>query len=194
VIALSPRSSVSIALARTEEDRRAAFALRYEVFTEEQGDERYADAREKTFKDELDTPHAIIFVAKNPDNDVVGTIRLTSRSRQAFIGDFAYGFPVLAGLMQLPCAVLTPQCCVIGRGVVRRDYRGGRTFHDLLKICENHAKAEGNLALIAVVGEHNFSMSLLLKHDGWRPYPVSSSRRGWKGFHLFKDLRSLNDG
>lgn len=67
---------IEIKLATTEAERHQAYHLRYQVFTREFGDERYADHVNEEFRDEDDGEQSHLVIAVAGDQ-VVGTFRVS---------------------------------------------------------------------------------------------------------------------
>ena len=57
------KEQITIRVAETEAEKLAAYQLRYQVFSEELGDERYANHESKEFRDSDDVESSVLFIA-----------------------------------------------------------------------------------------------------------------------------------
>jgi N-acyl-L-homoserine lactone synthetase len=95
-------AGVSIVLADAEQ-RAAAHRLRYDVFTREMGDERYADHRRRVFVDESDEDLANPLLVALAGGDVVGSLRILPRRGRPVRHEHLSRFESLAATLALTC-------------------------------------------------------------------------------------------
>lgn len=189
---MTSRQTFHVSRANSEASRLEAYRLRYRVVCEERGDYRHADHAGKIFRDPIDGDQTSLFVAEDAEGKIVGTLRLTLRRDQAFIAELAHAFPILARVLGMTCAEMYRQVGFIERGVVSKAFRGSGVFTELLIACESEAVRSNQVALVAIVDVRNIGMIKLLMRHGWNTYPVTSTRRGWRGQHLYKDIRTAS--
>jgi hypothetical protein len=117
-----------IQLAETDEEKRAVYRLRYDVYVEEMG--RYhgiADHRERTFSEPEDAHSRIFYAAV--DGDVVATARMTWGGDGSFSARQTEHYQIEPFL-----AELAPDKIAVGeRAMVRPELRGSSIFPDLIQ-------------------------------------------------------------
>jgi len=90
-----------VKVADTLEERQSAYKLRYEVFSEEQNDNRYANHDRKEWADKDDTLGSTVFIAVSTTGETIGTIRYTPFQDRDIIAANLYDLPLLASLTNL---------------------------------------------------------------------------------------------
>ena len=132
--------SIVVATADTPKDIESALRLRYEVFTVEASDTRYANHVTRTYSDPTDTQRAKIVIARD-GGTTVGTLRLTFRADGPFIANALYRFPlILCEPVTHPGANLTA-IALVDRVVVHRSCRGRGILPRMLEHAVEHGSA-----------------------------------------------------
>ena len=183
--------SIVIKVAESEIERRQVYQLRYEVFTLELNDQRYADHEAKEFKDSDDVDGSILIVAKF-ENRVIGSVRLKPLKIRNFIGVEDYGFEQLAEFLAIETDQLLPIVGVLDRFVFVKDFRKGRAlYRRLLDEWDNQAANCGVRVVVGAVNAGNSRLRNFYKRFlGYNEYPVVRTRDG-KQFQCV--YRLLND-
>lgn len=117
------RRSLSVSLAHSEDDVRAAQALRYKVFAEEMGARLVC--REPGLDADLFDPYCDhLLVRDDETNEIVGTYRILSPSQARKLG--TYYSETEFDLVRLQH--IRPGTVEVGRSCVHPDYRSGATI------------------------------------------------------------------
>ena len=171
--------SIVIKVAESEIEKREAYQLRYEVFTIELNDQRYADHELREFRDSDDVDGSILIIAKS-DNQVIGSVRLKPLKFRNFIGVDDYGFERLAEFLGIEEEQLLSSVAVLDRFVFAKDFRRGRTLYQkLLEEWDNQAARYGVKILVGAVKAQNVRLRNFYKRSlGYKEYPVVSTRDG----------------
>jgi len=183
--------SIVIKVAESEIEKRKAYQLRYEVFSVELNDQRYANHDLKEFKDSDDVDGSILIIAMFEDR-VVGSVRLKPLKFRNFIGVEDYGFEKLAAFLELETEQLMHVVAVLDRFVFAKDFRKGRALYKrLLDEWDYQATNRGVEVLVgAVKAENERLRNFYEKFLGYKEYPVIGTRDGT----LFQCVyRLLND-
>ena len=165
-----------------------AYHLRYQVFSEEMKDHRYADHANRVWRDEDDIPASQVVVAIDSSGGVVGTARLTPLRLHKFIGYEVYGFDVLARLLEISEEEVRAQVARLDRVVVSKPWRGRRVVHKLVSSVEDLAWNCGSTIVVGVPGAGNRRSRVTFQRLGYRDYPVSAEYRGFIAQLIYKRL------
>lgn len=123
-----PSPEFSVRLAETEEDLRAAQALRYEVFVSELGgDGELVDHDAGLERDRFDPYFDHMLLTDTASGQVVGVYRLLTSDRAAEIGQFYSE----AEYDLSPLKASGRRLLELGRSCLHRDYRGGAGMYHL---------------------------------------------------------------
>ena len=166
--------SLVIKVAKTNEEKRGAYRLRYDVFTRELNDGRYADHDLQEFRDSDDVEGAFVFIALEKAN-VVGTFRLKPLGNMEVIGVEAYGIPTLAKQLGVSLDSLRKTLAVIDRFTVSSDYRGKSLFKQLFSFVEAFAVERGVCTLVGAA-ESKRAVALYMRALGCSKYSVVGTR------------------
>jgi GNAT superfamily N-acetyltransferase len=179
--------SIVVATADTPKDIESALRLRYEVFTVEASDTRYANHVTRTYSDPTDTQRAKIVIARD-GGTTVGTLRLTFRADGPFIADALYRFPlILCEPVTHPGANLTA-IALVDRVVVHRSCRGRGILPRMLEHAVELARARGCTYMVMAVAAASARMQSILDVRGWFSYHVSDPANGWTGRHFYQRI------
>jgi N-acyl-L-homoserine lactone synthetase len=181
---------VDILVARTSEHLNAAYKLRYEVFTLEQGRQDYADHHLEAWVDPLDRPQTSIIVAV-ADGEVIGTMRFVPRSTGEFLKEESYQLHLLSVPLGMATEELKERLGLIDRGVVRKDSRGRGLNRLMLVACQAEASNMGCMAVIGTTADARMLSSLL--GLGWRQYGESRKRWGDDSECCYKNLQEIGE-
>ena len=183
--------SIVIKVAESEIEKREAYQLRYEVFTIELNDQRYADHELREFRDSDDVDGSILIIAKS-DNQVIGSVRLKPLKFRNFIGVDDYGFERLAEFLGIEEEQLLSSVAVLDRFVFAKDFRRGRALYQkLLDELDSQSVNYGVRVLVGAVKAENARLKNFYKRFlGYKEYPVIGTREGVQ-FQCF--FRMLND-
>ena len=138
-----PAHRLTIQLARTEEQIRAAQALRYKVFAEEMGAQ--LSGREPGLDQDLFDPYCEHLIALDDDTgEVIGTYRILPPQQAKCLG--SYYSDTEFDLTRL--ASLRSQLVEVGRSCVHPDYRTGATIALLWSGLANYMHESGHQYLM----------------------------------------------
>ncbi len=123
-----PSSEFSVRLAETDEDLRAAQALRYKVFVSELGgDGDLVDHEAGLERDRFDPYFDHMLLTDTQTGEVVGVYRLLTDERASEIGEFYSE----AEYDLAPLKSSGRKLLELGRSCLHRDYRGGAGMYHL---------------------------------------------------------------
>jgi GNAT superfamily N-acetyltransferase len=165
-----------------------AFQLRYEVFSEEMQDHRYANHKSREWRDEDDIQASTILVAVDSSENVIATARLTPLPLHEFIGHEAYGFDKLAALLEMRVDDLRLVVARLDRVVVSKLWRGRRVINKLISDLEQIALERGFTIIVGLVGVGNRRSIVMFGSLGYKEYPVVAEYRGFTAQMLYKKL------
>ena len=187
-------SPYTIRLATTQADRDAAFRLRYEVFTAELGDDRYADHEKRLFLDCDDDARNHLLIAELDDGTVIGTVRLTLLKDCRFIGYDAYGWDQLATVLGITLDALLPRVARLDRGAVAKPWRRtgilGAFQPSYFSICYR----EGCDTLVGTIEVHNDGMRKAMASFGWSESGTIETFNGLTAQVIYRQLPSTTTG
>ena len=179
-----------VALDRDDNDRHAVYRLRYEVFTKEGGDERYADHERQFFIDQDDGPQSRLVIAWDDDGQAIGTMRLTVLREHAFIANDCYGFEVLADLLSMNLEELRQRVIRGDRSVIASASRGQGVLEHLQNAGEEYAASRGCDIL---VGSYRTDADERARRawnkQGWLEYPFIGNYNGYVAKLIYKQLK-----
>ena len=132
----------------------AAFRLRYEVFTEEQGDARYADHEQRMCCDALDNEQSQLLLAVTAEG-IVGTSRLSFRSAGPFLSDESYRWDLFALELRETVHNLISSVALWDRGAVLPAFRRSGILSSMEQNVTSEARENGCCAVVAVVHSYN---------------------------------------
>ena len=166
---------IAFQVAESESDRKAAYRLRYEVFTIEEADQRYANHDTEEYKDSDDVDESVLFVAKSNDR-VVGTARLKILSRREFIAVEQYHLSDLAARLKEDLSDISKKLGCMDRLVVSKTMRGGSVAKGLADAGERFGKT---LQIKYMVGNYKIdktTVGMLYSALGYQKYAVGTYR------------------
>ena len=167
------KEQITIRVAETEAEKLAAYQLRYQVFSEELGDDRYANHESKEFRDSDDVESSVQFIAV-AENSVIGAVRLKLLKDHEFIGLEAYNLPKLAKLLNRSIEDLYASIGCMDRGVVHPDYRGRRLIAKLMRRGEALAIKLGVDSLLSAAEVGNTAARKAFAKIGYVEYFVGT--------------------
>ena len=162
-------------VAKSESEKKAAYRLRYEVFTLEEADQRYANHGTKEYKDSDDVDESVLFVAKSNDQ-VVGTARLKILSRREFIAVDQYHLSALAERLNENLGDISKHLGCMDRLVVSKPMRGGSVAQRLANAGERFGKS---LQIKYMVGNYKIdktTIGMLYSALGYQKYAIGTHR------------------
>lgn len=185
-----PPTDFSVRVAATATERGIAYRLRYEFFTRELKDERYANHGTEQYFDSWDHDGSPVVVAWTPENQPIGTLRLAMRRLGSYLGDDLYQWGELARVVQIDEPSLLSAVGIISRGGVVKPFRRTRVMSCMLDELERIARSEGIVVLLGAVEVDNFGSKRWIESNGFRLYCISRSTDGFQGDFYYKDLRT----
>lgn len=178
--------NLSLEFADTEDKRKIAFNLRYQVFVEEYGDYRYAhkDIQEyRDSQDALSSGSTIVLVNDELENRYVGTGRLCKWEPEPFINPHTYPLDLLGHLWGIEKEQISKSVYLWDRNVFIQGYRSGGysllILNKFLEICSNI----DNLLILGYTRFDNIPAQKMLQKNGFTPF-LSEWRQGF-GLTLF---------
>ena len=94
--------NIRIEVATDERLKFSAYQLRYNVFSLEGNDNRYADVNQKIYLDKWDAhPETQLLVALDNSSSVIGTLRYIPRRCGPYLGDESYAYDLVAEQLNL---------------------------------------------------------------------------------------------
>lgn len=179
-------SKLTITTASSQEEREAAYRLRYKVFSLECGDYRHADATNGVYIDEFDTPKSSLIIAKD-DKKVVGSLRMVPVKGEKYF-NYNNHYQKIACRLQLPVQRFETHAAVVSRGVIDSDYRNNGLFSALLdefdKLC---GESQIFISVGAVASRNPGSLKTMLK-NGYEQFGICSMSENWEGTLIYKIL------
>ena len=169
---------VKISIAQTISEKSAAYRLRYDVFTTELGDERYANHETKEFKDEDDVDGSVIFIGKFGE-DVVASCRLKPLQNREFIALDQYGLVALAQHLGREFTMLSQELAALDRAVVAKLWRGSGITEAVFADLERTAIQQQVRTLVVAIEKSKRVHAVFYQRVlGFRSYPVTGEHRG----------------
>jgi GNAT superfamily N-acetyltransferase len=165
----APRQCVTIRFAASEEERLAGLQIRYQVFTQEQRDDRYADHERMIFTDRMDGGYGRILIAL-ADEKVVGTSRLSFRAQGPFLFDERYCWDVLAVKCGLTMDAVRLHTALWDRGAVLKAFRRLGLFAKIEEFILDEAAKKGAHVIVGVVKGDNRSSLEFFTDRSWRAF------------------------
>ena len=135
---VSGRPHLTVSLARSRDDVRAAQRLRHRVFIEEMG-ARIGARRSSVERDRFDPFCEHLIVRDCATGEVIGTYRLLTPERAARLGSFIAG----AEFDLTPLESLRAGLAELGRACIHRDYRSGAAIMRLWSGIAGFIRAQG---------------------------------------------------
>lgn len=167
------QEQIVIKVAETESEKQAAFRLRYQVFTMELSDDRYANHETKEFRDSDDVESAVQIVATARD-EVIGCVRLKALRNREFLGFEAYNLAKLGTLLDRSTEDLHSSIGCMDRGVVHPDYRGHKVIAKLMRKGEELASAMELDCLLGAPEVYNMAARKAYSKIGYVEYFVGT--------------------
>ena len=184
-------ADISISVAQTTSEKKAAYRLRYDVFTTELGDERYSNHEAKEFRDTDDVETSLIFVGKF-GGETVGTCRLKLLRHQEFIALDQYHIGVLAKHLDCDIEALSKGLAAIDRAAVAKSWRGTGLIKAMFNALETEAISLGARTLIGSVEQSEPALTVFYRRVlGYNAYAATGEHLGLKCQCLYK---LLSDG
>jgi len=177
-------SVIEIRLAVTPEEVHTALQLRYDVFTEEFGDERYADHSARIYRDQFDIPGALINIAVENDC-IIGTMRVFERESGPYIGDEMHEWGKLAATLGKPEDEVIRGAVIVTRGAVARPFRRLGILGGLIRHAHALAADRGRIVSLGTVAVGNEESARQLRRAGYESYGVRQNQMGWLGEYFF---------
>lgn len=183
--------NIRIAVATDESIKISAYQLRYNVFSLEGKDNRYADVNQKIYIDEWDDhPETQLLVALDNSSSVIGTLRYVPRRCGLYLGDESYAYNLVAEQLNLPIENLLHESIIITRGVIAQSYRNQGIFHRMLLCGDQIALSCGCNYIIAAIDVDNEKSINLFKNQGYVYYATTTNASGWTGNYFYKKIIS----
>jgi len=180
---------IEYSIASDPVDYFKAYQLRFQVFTEEQGDTRYANFDNQTYTDIYDQgDQAILLVAKDGKR-VIATQRLIHRKYGPYLGDHLLQYEILANLFSLPKNEILEKLFIRTRSVVDANYRGQGVFSNLVRSGEQIARSQGGICIIGVVDQKKTEVRQINRSLGYKPYGICDSFSGLEGELIYRDIQ-----
>ena len=176
---------VTITMATADAEFTAAYRLRYEVFSGEGADYRFADAARRLYVDAFDGPHASLFIAQSPPQHVIGTVRLVVPGATPYFGYEHYRDRLALQLGVAP-EWLMHHTAIASRGVVARTFRGRGIASILLDRLEQHGQALDVTVIMSAVALGNQAAMKMLSARGFLPLCVGELSGGWRGTFVYR--------
>lgn len=181
--------AAKIIVARTAQDREAAYRLRYDVFCVEEGDYRYVDKARQVYIDDFDNLDSTLIICKSRQEGVVGTLRVNFRNRGEYFPDTLYSLDELAKMALIPFKDLLLHLAIVTRGAVAETWRRKGLMSAMLAEADSIIRRSGGWIVIGVAGIANSTSRRMMAKNGYRPYGRETTLNGWTGSPMFKDLR-----
>ena len=190
-------SNTEIRVCDSEAERRDVFRLRYDVFTLEKNDERYADHTTKEFRDSDDCPSALLIGVFLEEDAVerslaipklIGTARLTPGKQHHFIAWEKYDFPTLAEQLELTIEELEESVLRIDRVAIAKPFRGSGLLTMLMQVIDQMAIENGGRILVGATKASDRVEIRVFSLFGWRRYGRPTSYGSSEFQRMFKRL------
>ncbi len=168
------------------------FRLRYQVYVEEFGDERFADHAAQQYSDSDDTNDTILLVARCvPSDAIVGTIRLKPLSRREFLTSELFDFAQLASALAMDTNAVKDLTVLLDRGVVASSHRRLGVMNAMLCEAERWSIQLGCQVLLLAVAEHNIAAEAKFLKYGFSPFRSSGVHQGLTCNHFYKSIANV---
>ncbi len=174
----------TVRFAETEEERLAAYRVRYAVSTEEEGDERYADHAARILRDRLDDGPSRVIIAET-SSGIVGTSRVSFRRDGPFIADELYRWDLLAAAANDDQPVELSGVALWDRGAVLANFRRLGIYKVTEALVTETARRNSIQILVGVVDPKKEVLMAFMKRCGWAVF-ASSEIAGKEWFQVFK--------
>jgi GNAT superfamily N-acetyltransferase len=173
-VILDDSLTITLETAQTAEDRHAAYKLRYEIFSEEYGDQRWANQSLKTYQDPYDIPQNPLIIARL-NNEIIGTVRGVCRKHGIYLSDHPFAFDLLGKKLSISETSLHNRCMFITRAAVKAEFRRKSIFQVMFNKLESVAKENNTNILIADVEATKPRVQRLFEKFGFHIYQKSVS-------------------
>ena len=159
---------ISIKRAENDDEREAAYRLRFQVFAQEKQDCRYVDYYLEQYRDAVDDSSlSVLYVAREEAYGVVGTLRISLRRNGKFIADDAYNWDLLANHTKMSQADVQEKSALFERGVVSPNFRAKGVFSQLNDFAEEFCRQSGCKLALAVPSTSNLQSQDFLLRRGF---------------------------
>jgi hypothetical protein len=182
--------SIIVEPATTPAEITAARELRYRVFYEELGDERYADHEARQWGDEADAWAHVLNARRAQSPELIGTLRLELSTMHRVRHLDRDNIPIVAAHVGTTTAELAGNLAKITRGCVAAVNRGSGVFSTLLTAAEASARETGSLVIYGAVAVGNTTGHHLLQRRGYQLGPRASD--AFAARILFLPLRAIS--
>lgn len=180
------QDTVRFSLAETQEQLETVYRLRYRVFAEELGADRYADHENRIWIDEDDGPQSMTLAGWTENQEAVATMRLCCMRNHRFIGFDYYQLAMLAEHVQLSEESLIQTIAKADRAAILKPFRASGLLPRLQRFAEETARAHDCRILVGSVELGNERSIVSFQALGWKVYCKSSVYRGLECMLVFK--------
>ncbi|MBN67886.1 MAG: hypothetical protein CME32_01220 [Gimesia sp.] len=183
---------IEIKLATTEAERHQAYHLRYQVFTREFGDERYADHVNEEFRDEDDGEQSHLVIGEINSN-VICTARVTVLRDYKFLAADHFKFGVLAKYLGRDQFEIENTLARYDRLALMPSWRGKGIARKIYEGVEKTAFNNNCKIIVANPLVENDKARLVLSRQGFSDYPVVGTYKGTTCQCMYKvlEMRAL---
>ena len=159
----------TVKIAVSPEELNSAYKLRYEVFSVENGDNRYTIGDSKLWKDCDDNSNACIFIAVHKQ-ETIGTLRYTPFFGNSLIAEEKYDFALLSKVTKIPVDIIPRVTAREDRGVVSKNYRSLGVFLELERHLVEQATRDGIKILVVAHKSTDPRLNAIFEKNGWKSY------------------------
>lgn len=170
--------------------KKLAYQLRYDVFTLEQGDQRYANHNDKTYMDIWDTLPSNLIIAYINNYHIIGTLRLIERKYGPYLGEEGYQYDLLSKNLDVSKEFLLDKISILTRGVVAKDYRSLGVFSMMCDYANTLAVSMDSCISIAAIATDNSASKKFFGRLGYKFYATGVNKNKWKGDYCYKLLNT----
>lgn len=183
---MTTQKIVRFSIAETQEQREAVYRLRYRVFAEELGADRYADHENRIWIDEDDGPQSITLAGWTENDEAIATMRLCCMRNHRFIGFECYQLAILGEHVALSEESLIETVAKVDRVAILKPFRASGHLIRLQRCAEETARAHKCKILIGSVDVRNERSIASFQALGWKVYCKSSVYRDLECMLVFK--------
>jgi len=180
-------NDIEISIAETEEELNQAYRLRYQVFSLEEGDYRYADKEAEVFKDYTDNGKHPIFIAKY-NKKIIGTGKVAFRKTEPFLGDEYYHYDLLAEMVGLHVDELMTCVALFERIALDTKYRNNGIATMMLNKMEEYSISQRIKYILIAVKSNKLELINLWKNKGFKVYTVSDYSGIYNFSLMYKEI------
>ncbi|MBT5230893.1 MAG: GNAT family N-acetyltransferase [Methylococcales bacterium] len=162
-------SDIQIHPAATPELQRQVYQLRYQVFSQELGDTRWANEVQKTYQDPYDNKRSILLMATQ-NQQTIATVRGIFRREGEYLSDAPFNFEKLATRFCKPVKHIKEHTCFVTRAAVLAPFRRQGLCEQLYCQLEDIAIAQGAKYCIADVASNKPHVQQLFLQQGFQRY------------------------